>query len=306
MSGMARNKWIRLKSPREKVHRVAARMLRSRLGAIAHYLPLAARKSAESVEYVHQLRVWTRRADAALDLCETLISRGDRRELEKQLDMLRDAASDARDADVLGERLAGLKPGLGREHLLKDVEQRRRAAQAPLLQASEESGGGKQLLRLLEKVLKRIEKRRRKRPFRQRFRSWSRKQLRPLVKKSLKRGQADLRDLSKLHKFRIAGKRLRYALELMWDALDKSRRKKLYQQLDRLQTQLGAINDVRNLVAEIERALSTTKKRTTQTQLRRQLTAERRSLAAAHQMWAEGWSGKKAKRLERMLKGFCR
>jgi CHAD domain-containing protein len=306
MSGMALSKWIRLKSPREKVYRVAARMLRSRLEAIAHYLPLAARKSAENIEYVHQLRVWTRRADAALDLCETLISKGDRRELEKQLDMLRDTAGNARDVDVLRERIAALKPGLGREHLLKDVEQRRRAAQVPLLQASEESGGGKQLLRLLKKVLKRIEKRRRKRPFRQRFQNWSREQLRPLVKKFLKRGRADLSDLSKLHKFRIAGKRLRYALELTWGALDKSRRKKAYQQLDRLQTQLGTINDARNLVAEIERALSTTKKRALQTQLRRLLTAERRNLATAQQVWAEGWSDKKADRLERRLQQLCR
>jgi CHAD domain-containing protein len=302
MSGMARSRWIRLKSPREKVHSVCARMLRSRLEAIAHYLPLAAKKSGENIEYVHQLRVWTRRADAALNLCQALISKGDRRELEKQLDVLRDAAGDARDADVLRERIAGLKPGLGREHLLKEVEQRRRAAQSPLLQASEESGGGEQLLRLLRKVLKRIEKRRSKNPFRQRFQSWSRDQLRPLVEKFLKRGQADLSELPKLHKFRIAGKRLRYALELVWGALGKSRRKEAYQQLDCLQTQLGSINDTRNLLAEIEHALAATKKRTLQTQLRRLLTAERRGLAAAQEMWAQSWSGKKARRLERVLK----
>jgi CHAD domain-containing protein len=235
-------------------------------------------------------------------LCQALISKGDRRELEKQLDVLRDAAGDARDADVLRERIAGLKPGLGREHLLKEVEQRRRAAQSPLLQASEESGGGEQLLRLLRKVLKRIEKRRSKNPFRQRFQSWSRDQLRPLVKKFLKRGQADLSELPKLHKFRIAGKRLRYALELLWGALGKSRRKEAYQQLDCLQTQLGSINDTRNLLAEIEHALAATKKRTLQTQLRRLLTAERRGLAAAQEMWAQSWSGKKARRLERVLK----
>jgi hypothetical protein len=306
MSGMGRSKWIRLKSPREKVHRVCARMLRSRLEAIARYLPLAASQSAENAEYVHQLRVWTRRADAVLDLCRSLISKGDRRELAKQLDVLRDAAGAARDADVLHERVAALKPGLGREHLLKEVSRRRRAARLPLVQACEESGGGKQLLRLLKKVLETVEKRRREKPFHQRFAKWSREQLRLFVKKLLKRSQADLSELHKLHKFRIAGKQLKYALESLWGALDKSRRKKAYQRLDRLQTQLGLINDTRNLIAEMERSLAATKKRTLQTQFRRLLNAERRGLANAQEVWTQGWSDKKARQLERVLKRLYR
>jgi CHAD domain-containing protein len=302
MSGMARSRWIRLKSPQEKVHRVGARMLRSRLEAIAHYLPLAAKNSAENVEYVHQLRVWTRRADAAVDLCRDLLPKSDRRGLSGQLDMLRDAAGTARDADVLRDRIARLKPGLGREHLLADIERRRRDAQGPLVEANEKLERGQRVLKLLKKVTKRLEKQRNKKPFRSRFRNWSRKQLRSLVKRFIRRGQADLTELAQLHNFRIAGKRLRYGLELVWGALDKRARKRAYKQLDRLQMQLGSINDTGNLIVEIEQALKAAKKRALQTQLRRLLTAERRGLTTAQEVWAESWSGKKARRLERMLK----
>jgi CHAD domain-containing protein len=302
MSGMARSKWIHLKSPHEQVFRASARMLRSRLKGIARYLPLAAQEPEENVEYVHQLRIWTRRADAALDLCRDLLRKQDRRELSAQLDVLRDAAGEARDADVLRDRIARLKPGLGREHLLADIDQRRRAAQAPLVQANQKLDGGQKILALLKTIARRLEKQRSKRPFRDRFAKWSRQQLRPLIKRFLKRGQADLSDLARLHKFRIAGKRLRYALELVWGALGKRKRKRAYKQLDGLQTQLGTINDTRNLIAEIERALKATKKRALQIQLRRLLTAQQRQQAAEQEAWSEDWSDKKAKRLERSLK----
>lgn len=293
---MAPEKWIRIPSPREQVHRACARMLRSRLEAVAHYLPPAAHQADEDVEHVHQLRVWTRRAEAALELCAELLSKRDRRELQATLDRLRTAAGDARDADVLRARIAGLKPCLARDHLLKEIQRRRRAAQQPIVQASQELQSGQQLLVQLESILAKFKKRRRKRRYQKRIDHWSRKRLRPLVKKFLKRGQADLSELTKLHKFRIAGKRLRYALELVGDVLPKPRRKRAYKQLDRLQTQLGSINDTANLIAEIERALAATPKRALQTQLRRLLSAERRTLAAAQQKWLEAWTDRRQAR----------
>jgi CHAD domain-containing protein len=299
---MAGSKWVRLKSRRERVHRVAARMLRSRLRTIAHYLPLAANKAAENVEYVHQLRVWTRRADAVVDLCRDLLTKRDRRRLEEQLDVLRDAAGAARDADVLRDRIAGLSAGLGREHLLKEVERRRREAQVPISQANDTLRGGRRLVKESKEVLDRLRRKRNKKPYDQPFEKWALREFRPLVKKFFKRSEADLSDFARLHKFRIAGKRLRYALELVGDALGKSRSKRAYQQLDRVQTQLGSINDMRNLVAEIERALAATKKRPLQAQLRRLLTAQRRQLAAAQERWLGDWNDKKSKRLAQELK----
>jgi CHAD domain-containing protein len=298
------SKWIRLKSKREPVYRVAARMLRSRLEEIVRYLPLAANKASENDEYVHQLRVWTRRADAAVDLCEALLTKGQRKRLAEQLDVLRDAAGAARDADVLRGRIASLRPGVAREHLFAAVDRRREDAQAPIVQACEELRGGGRLLSELKPIEKRLAKKRKHKPFSQTFRRWAEEQFAPLVKKFFRRGKHDLADLPQLHRFRIAGKRLRYALELVGDALPELHRKRASRALDRVQTQLGAINDLRNVVDEIEKALNATKRRNVQTALKRLLVAQRRSLAASLDSWLTTWKKKGRDRLHREFKNW--
>ena len=63
-------KWVEGVSPKQPLHEAAYRILESRLSAVWHWLPLAAEKSDEDVEYVHQLRVSTRRAVEAGDLVQ--------------------------------------------------------------------------------------------------------------------------------------------------------------------------------------------------------------------------------------------
>jgi len=54
------DKWVQGVSPDDRTTDVAARTLQAWLAAVLHYLPLAAEKAEEDVEYVHLLRVWTR------------------------------------------------------------------------------------------------------------------------------------------------------------------------------------------------------------------------------------------------------
>ena len=273
-------------------------MFRSRWKGIAHYLPLAARKSHD-VEHVHQLRVWTRRADAVVNLCRALLSKRQRRDLEKQLEVLREAAANARDADVLRQKAAGLKAGVAREHLVALLDKRRLAAQGSIVAACDQLRGGKDLRKQLKQVVSRLTRKKAESAARQPFGKWSRKGLRPLVKKFLRRGERDLSDLATLHKFRIAGKRLRYSMELVAGTFGKSFRTKLYLELDRLQTQLGAINDTRQLIAQVEQDLKTSTKRTLKAQLRRTLAEQQRALASALQAWEETWTKKRRQRLQR-------
>src|SRR5262249_58635227 len=100
------DKWVQGVSPDDRTTDVAVRTLQARLAAIQHYLPLAAEKAEEDVEHVHQLRVWTRRASAALKLYAGLLPRRRTARMKKQLKRLRRAANDARDCDVLARRLA--------------------------------------------------------------------------------------------------------------------------------------------------------------------------------------------------------
>ena len=48
--------WIEGISSKQSVCRVASRVLDTRFKAICHWLPLAAEKSGDNIEYVHQLR----------------------------------------------------------------------------------------------------------------------------------------------------------------------------------------------------------------------------------------------------------
>jgi len=301
---MAFRKWVRVKSRRENVARVAARMLRARLAAVAHFLPLAAKKADENVEYVHQLRVWSRRSVAAVELCDRLLPKRDRRKLEKQLKLVRKAAGTARDADVLRQKVSQLKAGAAREHLLAEAERQRAEAQPPILEASRELRGGKDLLVQLEKVAKRLRRKEDTRPYDQPLARWAGKRLRPLVKEFYRRGKEDHSDLAALHRFRIVGKRLRYAMELVAGAFDASFRKQLYAKLDAIQTQLGAINDAGNFVTQIEAELGTAKKRPLQTQLRRTLTAQRKRLAAARGAWTDFWTSKRARGLKKRFEEY--
>ena len=71
----------------------------------------------------------------------------------------------------------------------------------------------------------------------------ARARLRPTLANFLRAGRADLRDLEAVHQFRIAGKKLRYAMEIFAGAMPKEFRKDLYARVEGLQERLGRIND---------------------------------------------------------------
>jgi CHAD domain-containing protein len=105
MKGAFPEKWIEGETALERPSVVAVRTLQNRLGAVLQLLSLAAEKAEEDTEYVHELRVRTRRATAALSLYEDLMPRRRFSWMKKQLKRVRRAANDARDCDVLIERL---------------------------------------------------------------------------------------------------------------------------------------------------------------------------------------------------------
>ena len=112
-----KGKWVADASPDEPLADVARRALDMRLGLVWHYLPRAADKPAET-ENVHQLRVATRRAMAAMQIFDTLLPRKRGLWWNKQLKRVRQAAGQARDLDVLAERL---RQKAGADGLLGDL-----------------------------------------------------------------------------------------------------------------------------------------------------------------------------------------
>src|SRR5688572_29922151 len=131
---MARKgKWIEGTSADQPVSTAARRPLEVRLAVVWHYLPLAARRADEDIEHVHQLRVASRRAVAALEIFWDLLPKRRARWLRKRLKEIRRTAGEARDDDVLAARLehwAQRHPPV--KLVLKQVLKHRRKAQQPI------------------------------------------------------------------------------------------------------------------------------------------------------------------------------
>jgi CHAD domain-containing protein len=239
-------KWMKSASPDDCVAEVAARCLTLRLKRVRRFLPLAATKAEEDVEHVHQLRVWTRRAGAAMQLFEQFLPRQRGKRLAEQLKRIRKTAGDARDLDVLLARLSGsasqaeeLAP------LVADVQRRRAAAQPPIAELHEELSAGKRLRRRSRKFVARVRWRGEGSGEEPRYGPWSDLQLRDVLEPFFEAAAVNSADLDALHKFRIAGKKLRYTMELLAGAYPRSFRKELYGEIVALQEKLGAINDHR-------------------------------------------------------------
>ena len=236
------SKWIEHTNAAQPITEVACQALHDRLTTVWLYAPLAAKEWQEDVEHVHQLRVATRRARAALELFAELLPQRRVRWISKRLRELRRAAGDARDLDVLGGRLSETLAQAPRDSLnavVKQIGDLRFEAQRPLKTAYKKA-------------------KRKKFPKRSRqlanaatwaseheptFAQAAPELLVPRVEEFFTAAQADLSDISALHQMRISGKRVRYAMELLAGAFDDSFRNDLYPTFGDIQDELGAIND---------------------------------------------------------------
>src|SRR6478609_6927373 len=145
---MADGKWIPGLTPGMGVAEAATAVLAARFAVVREFLPLAVEKPDEDPEHVHQLRVGTRRAGAALRVFKAYLPRKHRVATREALRTIRRAAGDARDWDVflLGlpavKGLASVtgKPAL--DFLAGYAMVERAAAQTRLKQAAESAGPG--------------------------------------------------------------------------------------------------------------------------------------------------------------------
>ena len=240
-----KNKWIEIHSPSEAAADVAARTLDGRLRLVAHYLPLAAGAADDDEEHVHQTRVSTRRAMTTLAIFEHLLARKEAKWFRKKLKRVRKAANDARDFDVLAERLAERMESGGDdpecEELVSWINDRRREAQKPIRKIAA-SLDKKKYKRRAKRLVKRLRKRK-KQDDSSTFGQLAQLRMRELVGEFFAFEQPHLRDLEALHRFRVCGKHLRYAMEIFAGAYGREFREELYPQVEALQDQLGRIND---------------------------------------------------------------
>jgi len=231
--------WIEGISAKQSVCKVASRVLDTRLKAVCHWLPLAAEKSGENIEYVHQLRLSVRRAVAAARVFSGLIGDADYDELRETLRHIRLAADEARNWDVLCGQLSN--GGDIPAKLVEQIKTGRRKVQEPIVAAYQEyrtEACGEKFEKLVQDVESHGYGKGKRRFVRQ-----ARKYLRPVVKKFFKAAESDLSTDKSLHALRIRTKKLGYTMEIVAVAFDPAFRKKLYPQITLIQKLLGTMND---------------------------------------------------------------
>jgi CHAD domain-containing protein len=242
---MAGGKWISELMAQTPVADAARRALTVRLEVVRDWLPLALHEADKDPEHVHQLRVGTRRARAALDIFALCLPQKAHKHAKKLLRGLRRAAGAARDWDVFTAGLVGWegrrgtrdKPGL--DYLIGYAFAQRAVAQTHLEEAAADypfsfdrfvaetvaavhrpPAGGPRTLGELARPL-----------------------LSGLLGELEEASAGDLDDYAHLHRVRIIGKRLRYAMEIFADCFAPPFREQFYPAVEQMQEILGNAND---------------------------------------------------------------
>lgn len=247
---MAGAKWVEGLGPETPVADAARVVLAARFEVVRHYLPLAAGRADDDPEYVHQLRVGTRRAAAALRAFAGCLPRKPLKAAKAALRGLRRAAGDARDWDVF---LLGLvkqdDAGPARDFLLGYALGERSAAQARLVQAAADAGPSY----AADTTLLPSRARPPKGDIAPRtFGDLADAQLGRPFEEFRAAVAADPEAPHDLHQLRILAKRLRYALELFAGCYGPPLRAEVYPAVERLQEVLGAVQDAAVGAARLE------------------------------------------------------
>lgn len=235
---LPKSKWIKGLTADQPYSDAARQAVGERLPLVWHYLPLAAARHDDKIEFVHQLRVATRRAGAALEVFSEALPPRRAKRIKSKLRRVRRAAGDARDLDVLAQRLT--RDTNGYTHVLDEIRLRRIRAQEPII-AAHDKLKRKNFDRDVDELVARI--RWRGRGAEPTLLKAARKYLRPIAKRFLRQTKADLSDMDELHRLRKDAKQLRYALELFAGAFDASFCDDLYNSVEQIQVRLGKIND---------------------------------------------------------------
>ncbi len=241
--------WAVADGPKTPVVRVAARTLRKRLDAVWSDLAAACRPRHDP-ERVHRLRVATRRTLAALTAFRPLVPPKRRAWFEKRLRQIRRAAGTTRDLDVLTGRLTrepsavdgdsgrGTKAARARERLVAMLSNRREVSRQPIRAARDElraAGWDSRVERLLDGM--------RAADCDEDFATYGRRRLRRLLDRFFVRADRKLETAADIHRLRIEGKKLRYALEIFAPVLPAAGLASCHEALERLQETLGEFTD---------------------------------------------------------------
>ncbi|MGD9633680.1 MAG: CHAD domain-containing protein [Pirellulales bacterium] len=302
---MARlSKWIDAVQAGGRVSDAARVSLEARLATVAYWLPLAARQIDEDIEKVHQLRVSTRRAIAALRLYRDWLPRDEYDWLSRRLKRVRRAAGAARDLDVLAEWIRDELSGQGGA-LLAIIADERAAAQPEIMSIADKCEAENRFRRKMYSLLAGVRPRgKREKKQDVSFHNWAETQLAHATEGFFAALPNQSSDLSALHEFRIQGKHLRYTLELLSSAFPAELKEVHYPVVEELQEQLGRINDCVAADARLRRWRKKFDSHAEQETLDRLIAAKHAELDKSLAEYRGWWTVERAESLRQGLTGL--
>ena len=294
-------KWLRGVSSEAPADEVARIALTERLLATSHFLDKSIRGSNEA-EAIHQLRVWSRRATAAIKLFEPTLRKSQGRWTKKKLRKMRRAAGAVRDCDVHLERLTKEQDRVPKQ-VTAALKKQRREARQKLKAVRRRLRKGDRLALHVEHLLETLQwpKRHSSREAPS-FGVYCRQQLAPLAAGFFKLADADLHDNETLHALRIAGKQWRYALELAPEALPARQHGQLYQALNDAQDRLGEVCDQLAAIEHLRQWQDTLKKKGQRERLEELLARDEKRLEQLRAKVIRWWTPARRKRLRQLWK----
>lgn len=280
-------KWQTGVSAASKVRGIARQSLALRLGRVAKNLKRATKPSSEQADHIHRLRTWCRRAAAAVELFRPLLPKKEAGWFARQLKKVRQAAGDVRDLDVMLEQAAD-NPSLAEE-----LKKQRDKASKPLtklrkrlLRSSKFDERERRLLGGIDHPKKRLGE-------------WGTKRAGKQGAALVALGERSLQTLEAAHEFRIAGKELRYVLEIIGGALPITA-VKVHEQLGELQQRIGVICD--HAAAEkMYQALLAKVSRSHREPLRAAIAKAKKEKARRHRAFLRWWTPQRRKAFQKAL-----
>lgn len=227
----------------------ARHAIRVSLRQVSRLLAQATQRKSGNAKQTHQLRTATRRADAALRLLIDWLPRRRRQSMRKQVGEIRERAGAVRDLDVLIQRL----PRLADQLPLETVSwlQEHAASCRTMSVRSLRRYGRSRPMKTLQDHSRSLRHRIRWRggaeqPTLNELGTETLGRLAVKYSSALQAIGGDVepsQQLLRCHMVRIVGRRLRYTLELLQDALPVTLLEPACEQLSKLQDTLGEVND---------------------------------------------------------------
>lgn len=231
----------------------AARVvLHTRLRSVIKRLKRVGAEAKTEAKAVHQLRVATRRAEAAFIVFRNALDRARFEKMRRSLRRIRRAAGEARRCDVNAERFVLQLEAADSEHrdvlqyLLTHTLSRRAQAQQELNEAASRYGG-KRFARQCEKAIASLHAPKDITT----LTNAAHETLPRLFARITRLAAGELDSIQKIHKLRRRGKRFRYALEVFSPCFERTALESMNSNMESIQERLGAINDCDDVIVDL-------------------------------------------------------